>query len=450
MVLLVHIFMAPSMLYLLILIPLVSSTSNQVLNHHSMQNGFRVSLSHIDSSHNFSKLQLVQRSLNRAKNRLQRLASMAATGPGNGVEAPVHAGNGEFLMNVSIGTPAIPFSMIMDTGSDLIWTQCSPCTKCFKQPTPVFNPAKSSTWSNVSCSSDLCKDMNIFKCENGCKYLYLYGDQSSTEGFMAMDTFTFEDSLKQVVPIPKIGFGCGVNNQGSGLGQGSGLVGLGRGPLSLASQLGVTKFSYCLTSMGGNQTSSSTLLLGSLADLNYTSGANHGTQVTPLVQNPYLPTFYYISLEGITVGETLLPISNSLFKLKEDGSGGMIIDSGTTITYLFKEAFDVLKEEFMSQMKLRVSGSSDTTGLDLCFDLPTKNVTEIMVPKLKFHFTGLDLELPVENYMIADESLGLVCLAMGASGAMSIFGNIQQQNLLVLHDLEKETLSFVPTQCEQL
>ena len=72
------------------------------------------------------------------------------------------------------------------------------------------------------------------------------------------------------------------------------------------------------------------------------------------------------------------------------------------------------------------------------------------IPKIVFHFKGGDLELPAENYMIGDSNLGVACLAMGASSGMSIFGNVQQQNILVNHDLEKETISFVPTSCDQL
>ena len=42
--------------------------------------------------------------------------------------------------------------------------------------------------------------------------------------------------------------------------------------------------------------------------------------------------FYYLSLRGVTVGDTQLPFSASEFALKGDGSGGTIIDSGTAIT----------------------------------------------------------------------------------------------------------------------
>ena len=51
----------------------------------------------------------------------------------------------------------------------------------------------------------------------------------------------------------------------------AGIVGLGRGTLSLVAQLGSRKFSYCFTSIGDNKSSS--LLFGSRADLNASNGA---------------------------------------------------------------------------------------------------------------------------------------------------------------------------------
>lgn len=222
-------------------------------------------------------------------------------------------------------------------------------------------------------------------------------------------------------------------------------MGLGRGPLSLVSQLKEPKFSYCLTSI--DETSQeSTLLMGSKARVNKSLGA---IKTTPLIRNPSQPSFYYLSLEGISVGSTRLPIKKSTFALEDDGTGGLIIDSGTTITYLEESAFDVVKKEFVSQMKLSVDDSG-STGLELCFSLPSSDSKEIDVPKLVFHFDGADLDLHGENYMTADSSLGLICLAMGSSSGMSIFGNVQQQNMLVHHDLKKETLSFIQTECHKL
>ncbi|KAK6923689.1 Xylanase inhibitor, C-terminal [Dillenia turbinata] len=364
--------------------------------------------------------------------------SLAAAAGDSEVTAPVNAGTGEFLMKLGIGTPAETYSAIMDTGSDLIWTQCKPCKECYDQPTPIFDPKKSSSFSPLSCSSNLCEALPISSCNDGCKYFYTYGDYSSTEGVMATETFTFGETSAS-----GIGFGCGEDNDGSGFSQGAGLVGLGRGPLSLVTQLGLPKFSYCLTSIDDSK--SSTLLMGSLA-----SGSKSTSEIitTPLIHNPSQPSFYYLSLEGITVGDKRLPLDKDFFTPQEDGSGGIIIDSGTTITYLDETAFSALKKEFISQTQLPADTSGES-GLDLCFTLPS-DAKQVEVPKLIFHFQSADLELPGDNYMISDSSAGVTCLAMGSSEGMSIFGNIQQQNMLVIHDLEKEAISFVPTECDKI
>lgn len=416
------------------------STSRRALDHPpEVKNGFRVMLKHVDSDKNLTKFEHIQHGIKRASHRLQRFKAMVlAAGSNSQIDAPVFPGNGEFLMKLAIGTPAETYSAIMDTGSDLIWTQCKPCTQCYNQPNPIFDPTKSSSFSKLSCSSQLCKALPQSSCSDGCEYLYAYGDYSSTQGILATETFTFGN-----VSVPNVGFGCGEDNEGDGFTQGSGLVGLGRGPLSLVSQLKEAKFSYCLTSI--DDTEASTLLMGSLASV---SGNSNAIKTTPLIQNPLQPSFYYLSLEGISVGGKRLAIKKSTFKLQEDGSGGIIIDSGTTITYLEESAFDLVKKEFTSQMGLSVDNSG-ATGLELCFTLPSDS-SEVEVPKFVFHFKDADLELPGENYMIADSSVGVICLAMGSSNGMSILGNVQQQNMLVLHDLDKETLSFLPTKCDQL
>ena len=93
---------------------------------------------------------------------------------------PVYAGDGEFFMNLLIRTPVVPLVVIMDTGSDLIWTQCKPCTYCFEQATPVFNLKLSSSFSDVTCSSKMCKALRNSSCGNGCcEYLNVYGDGST-------------------------------------------------------------------------------------------------------------------------------------------------------------------------------------------------------------------------------------------------------------------------------
>jgi hypothetical protein len=69
------------------------------------------------------------------------------------------AADGEYTIDVYLGTPARKFTMIVDTGSDLVWVQCLPCSSpgnnCFYSPNPYFDPSASSTYSAIPCTDTL-------------------------------------------------------------------------------------------------------------------------------------------------------------------------------------------------------------------------------------------------------------------------------------------------------
>lgn len=407
--------------------------------------GLRIDLVRTDSPlspfspGNITSTDRLKRAIKRSHERLEKL--QRSVDEVKAVEAPVYAGNGEFLMKMAIGTPSLSFSAILDTGSDLTWTQCKPCTDCYRQPTPIFDPSQSSSYSKVPCTSSLCQALQRHSCTgSNCKYLYTYGDQSSTEGILAYESFTLSSQS-----LPHVAFGCGQDNEGGGFSQGGGLVGFGRGPLSFISQLGPSvgnKFSYCLVSVSDPPSKTSPLFIGSTASLNAKTVSS-----TPLVQSRSKPTFYYLSLEGISVGGQLLDIPDGTFDLQFDGSGGVIIDSGTTVTYLEQTGYDAVKKAVISSVRLpQVDGSN--IGLDLCFDQQSASSTSTF-PTITFHFQGADFNLPKENYIYTDRS-GIACLAMLPNNGMSIFGNIQQQNYQILYDNGRNVLSFAPTVCDTL
>nr|CAD1826212.1 unnamed protein product [Ananas comosus var. bracteatus] len=344
-----------------------------------------------------------------------------------------------------IGTPPRPFSGILDTGSDLIWTQCSSCILCIEQPTPYYDPSKSSTSSAVTCADPLCQALPGPLCyQNSCVYFYSYGDAAATAGYLAAETLTFGTANGTNVTVPSIAFGCGSLNEGS-LSNGSGMVGFGRGPLSLVNQLHAKKFSYCFTSFLASN--SSTLFFGAQAKL--ANNTKYGpVQSTPFIISPAQPSFFFINLTGVTVGATRLPIPPSVFALNPDGSGGVFIDSGTSITYLQDAAYALVREAFLSQVKLQAVNDT-AVGLDVCFALPSPPFVTAVIPKLVLHFGGgADMQLPQENYMAIDFATGNLCLAMLGSSDGSVIGNFQQQNMQMLYDLENNLLSFVPAQCD--
>lgn len=195
-----------------------------------------------------------------------------------------------------------------------------------------------------------------------------------------------------------------------------------------------------------DDTSKSPLLLGSLAAISKTASS---VQTTPLVKNPSQPSFYYVTLKGLTVGSTRITLPSSAFSVQDDGTGGVIVDSGTSITYLELQGYRALKKAFTAQMKLPVADGSGI-GLDLCFEAPAKGVDQVEVPKLVLHFDGADLDLPAENYMVLDSGSGALCLTVMGSRGLSIIGNFQQQNIQFVYDVAGDTLSFAPVECAKL
>jgi hypothetical protein len=165
-----------------------------------------------------------------------------------------------------------------------------------------------------------------------CAYYFSDGDDSSTDNILATEAFKFGSGAT----VHSLAFGCGTDNL-DGTDNSSGLVGMGRGPLSLVSQLGVTRFSYYLTTFN-DTTTSSPLFLGASAGL---LPASKSTQFVPNPVGPQRGSYYYLFLEGITIGDTLLPIDPSVFRLTAAGRGGLIIDSSTTFTALDERAFAV-------------------------------------------------------------------------------------------------------------
>jgi Xylanase inhibitor C-terminal len=67
-----------------------------------------------------------------------------------------------------------------------------------------------------------------------------------------------------------------------------------------------------------------------------------------------------------------------------------------------------------------------------------------------FHFDSADMDLPLGNYMVEDSLNKLLCLGMVSTRGITILGNMQQQNMNILYDIQKGMLSFEPAVCNKL
>ncbi|KAK8267266.1 hypothetical protein V6Z12_D12G301600 [Gossypium hirsutum] len=338
-------------------------------------------------------------------------------------------GSGEYFTRVGVGNPAKQFYMVLDTGSDVNWIQCEPCTDCYQQSDPIFDPSASSTYSPVTCESRQCSLLRQSACRGGkCLYQVSYGDGSYTVGDFVTETVSFGNSGD----IKGVAMGCGHTNEGLFVAA-AGLVGLGGGPLSLTSQIKATSFSYCLVDR--DSAGSSTL--------DFNSGLPADSVVAPLIRSRKVDTFYYVGLTGLSVGGQPVQLPPGFFELEQSGNGGVIVDCGTAITRLQAEAYNALRDAFV-----KLSPDLPTTGgvalFDTCYDLSSR--TSVRVPSVAFHFSGgMSLDLPAKNYLIPVDSSGTYCLAFApTTSSLSIIGNVQQQGTRVSFDLANNKVKNIP------
>ncbi|XP_042018952.1 aspartic proteinase CDR1-like [Salvia splendens] len=397
---------------------------------------------HRDSRHSPSydpsttRFQRLRHAVDRSLSRKSSLTALHSTSSTGAIVAPISLSGYEYLMKIKIGTPPVEQLAIADTGSDLTWTQCKPCKQCYNQTLPLFDPSHSSSYRPVSCRSHQCTASGSSpSCgrKNTCQYKVFYGDNSYSFGKLATETLTFDGG----VSFPNFAFGCGRENGGTFSDTGSGIIGLGGGSISLINQLKKSiggKFSYCLTSRDSNATSK--ISFGSSAVV-----AGPKVVSTPLVRN--IPeTFYYLTLEGLSVGTERFANAKLLSSL-ESSEGNIIIDSGTTLSFFPEEMYNWVEGALKDAVKgERVEDAQRIFGL--CY----KKGDGFRSPAITAHFKNADVVLAHDSIFVETEK-GIVCLTLFPSEGLAIFGNLHQMNYRIGYDLEKRQIYFLPTHCSK-
>ncbi|KAK8919342.1 Protein ASPARTIC PROTEASE IN GUARD CELL 2 [Platanthera zijinensis] len=295
-----------------------------------------------------------------------------------------------YIVSIKLGGNEV--TVIADTGSDLTWVQCQPCSSCYNQQDPIFNPND----------------------QSNCNYSLSYGDGSYTSGVLGWEQIDLAGTI-----IDGFVFGCGLSNQGL-FGGASGLMGLGRTYLSLISQTmlqfgGI--FSYCLPPT--EYDSSGSLVLG--GDPSIFKNTTPVSYTRMIMDSPESP-FYFLNLTGISIGSVALDAS-------EFYNGKVIIDSGTVITRLAPSMYKALRAEFLRQFS-EYPAAPRFSILDTCFNLT--GFREVSIPIMKFVFEGgVEVDVDVNGvFYYVKEDASQVCLALASltyENEIGIIGNYQQK-----------------------
>ncbi|CAO2828803.1 unnamed protein product [Amaranthus hypochondriacus] len=409
------------------------------------KNGFTLDLIHryyspISPSYNnsMSSKELFYRVLLSSASRYQEILSQQQET--EQLQTNLIPNEGDYLVKLTVGTPSIDLFAVLVTNSDLTWFQCLPCTLCYTQNTTFFDPQISSTYNTLGCDAQLCNslDSTHIKCDQNndlCRYWYSYGNGTSlTEGVMGSDSFYFtpnDDGTRQL-DFTSILFGCGYQQNEQFDMNSAGVLGLGNGPISLVSQLGSSidyKFSYCLPFFDSNQATK--LRFGS----NLYQNSPGEILTVPLLASTSAPNFYYLGLNGISIGKTRMSLNREIS-----------IDTGTSLTYVNPSIFYNLEAMVSSAIGANpVSNDPSVDGL-LCYDTVTTAV--LSLPDITFHLIGGDLVFKSRNIFVSYDTYVCLSIVMSSNdGDPMVIGNMAQINFEIEFDLLSQTVSFAPADC---
>ncbi|OIT33111.1 PREDICTED: aspartic proteinase-like protein 2 [Nicotiana attenuata] len=349
--------------------------------------------------------------------------------------------NGYYTTHIWIGTPPQKFALIVDTGSTVTYVPCSECKKCGNHQDPKFQPEMSSTYQSVKCNKACPCDHK----RQQCIYERRYAEMSASYGLLGEDIISF-GNLSELAPQRAV-FGCEIAETGDLYSQrADGIMGLGRGDLSIVDQL-VEKhvisdsFSLCY---GGMDFGGGAMVLGGVkppADMDFTK--------SDFGHSPY----YNIDLKEIHVAGKPLNLNPRVF----GGKHGTILDSGTTYAYLPEAAFAAFKNAVVKELhSLKQIEGPDPSFKDICFSGAGSNISELSknFPHVDMVFSdGKKLTLSPENYLFQHFKVrGAYCLGIFQNGKnpVSLLGGIVVRNTLVTYDRENKRIGFWKTNCSEL
>ncbi|GMI73389.1 NANA [Hibiscus trionum] len=401
-----------------------------------------------------ARLQTIpQRPVPRRKNAQVEMAKS-----NNLVELPIRSaadiGTGQYFVSFRVGSPPRKFIMIMDTGSSLTWMKCKyKCRACFKDRVSlherIFNAKSSRTFRPIPCSSDICKQdlarsFSLQHCprpSDPCSYDYRYSDGSTVLGLFGNDTAIVRLANGQKVKVPDVIIGCSETILGE-FHDIDGVMGLGFEWHSFAVKAAKKfghKFSYCLVDHLSPSNLVNFLVFGEVNDP--TMPKFQYTELILGIVNP----FYAVNVSGISIDGIMLDIPPHVWDVKR--GGGVIVDSGFSLTQLVKPVFDRVVAAFDAPFSKFKRLPRSNEGPEICFD--DTGYKESMMPKLVIHFgDGAKLTPPVKSYVL-DAAEGEKCLGFTSTpwpGSM-VIGNILQQNHLWEFDLLNSKLGFAPSTC---
>jgi hypothetical protein len=372
--------------------------------------------------------------------------------------------DGLYYTEIQLGTPPQSFYVQMDTGSDLLWIDCSPCIGCprtstLEVPLSTYSQSSSSTSQQIGCGDAFCVtasnelDGGSLPCTSDCPFQTLYGDGSTASGYFVSDLLTYTEIGNSSTNstgsgATRVSFGCGDSRSGnlrSTQEAVDGLIGFGQSSISVLSQLaanGTTPniFAHCLQ---GDSNASSTLVIGEITEpgIVYTSMVPNSTHYAAILLN--------IAVQGANISSSPILTNSTGAELQ------VIFDSGTTLAYLVEPFYTEFMTALNSSIDLPLQSLPDGGGSTVsCYE--DTGSTTYTFPNLTLYFEGGTMELGPDSYLeqaTDGANNNYYCPvwqpSSGDAATDSLLGDIVLQNQIIVYDNEKHRLGWKNFDCTQ-
>ncbi|CAO3597860.1 unnamed protein product [Absidia cylindrospora] len=290
------------------------------------------------------------------------------------VDAPLENIDIAYLIDVSVGTPPQPFTLLLDTGSSASWVPSYGCGRFCGFPNRTLRPNDSDTFNSTNML-----------------FTVTYG-QGYSHGLFAQDTFTVNGAS-----VPDVYFGLSVANDGELTDAGAdGILGLGPDALSKFNNPDAKTLPTLVTSMFDHKVitknvfsiyfhpvSDDTVPWESPINGDITFGGVNKTNLkgeityAPVTKNRQLQNYWAADIDHIYIGKKSARYDKTLTAL---------IDTGSTLIYL--------PAAIIRQIFSKVEGFRRANGL---YAVPCDST---QVKPVTFEINGNKLVLHPEDYII--------------------------------------------------
>ncbi|XP_044969444.1 protein ASPARTIC PROTEASE IN GUARD CELL 1-like [Hordeum vulgare subsp. vulgare] len=358
------------------------------------------------------------------------------------------------LVGVGSGQTRHFYKLGLDLVGNLTWIQCQPCVPEVRQEGAVFKSAVSPRYKDTKATDPKCTPPYTPSVGNRCSF-YTTSWNVAAHGYLGSDMFGFAGSPGtggHGTDVDKLTFGCAHTTDGfERLNHGvlAGALSLSRHPTSFLSQLTArrladSRFSYCLFP-GQSHPNARHGFLRFGRDI---PRHDHAHSTSLLFTGRGSGSMYYIGVTSISLnGKRIIGLQPAFFRRNpQTRRGGSVVDPGTPLTRLVREAYNIVEAELVAYMQTQGSrrAPAPVQGHRLCFVSWGHAHLPSMTINMNEDRAKLFIKPELLFLKVTHEHL---CFLVVPDEEMTVLGAAQQVDTRFTFDLHANRLYFAQEHC---